>query len=146
MGGGRGSHQSTGSSSAAYGRGATGVFNNTTTTNGGSHMSPSPHLGQPVFGQNGFTPGYGAQPRVANGYGGSASTAAVAQKSGAIPLRQPSHGNLHGLINRPIALQFKSSPFHRVEQMLGNYKVLEGQLEMQRECACYFYSRPWNMS
>ncbi|KAK6073630.1 MIZ/SP-RING zinc finger [Seiridium cupressi] len=122
-GSGRGSHHANGASSAgAFGRGAGGYSTN---TNGSSHLSPSPHLQPPAFGQSGFSGYGGAQVRGGGGgYGGGASSAAVPQRPGMVPLRHSSHGNLHGLMNRP-ALQFKPSPFYRMEQMVGSVKTLE---------------------
>ncbi|KAH8196614.1 hypothetical protein TruAng_009208 [Truncatella angustata] len=125
-GSGRGGHHAKDSSpSSSYGRGASGAYSN---ANGSAHsISPAPHMQQPVFGQNGFAAGYGGQVRGGSGgLGASTSPAAVPQRPGMLPLRQSSYGNLPGLMNRP-ALQFKPSPFYRVDQMIGQIKTLEGR-------------------
>jgi hypothetical protein len=127
MTGSRGGHPANGSSSnPSYGRQSAFTTNS---TNGGDSLSSSQHLHTPpVFGQNSY-PGYsGTQVRSGGGYGGSVSPAAVPQRPGTMPFRQTSHSNLHGLMNRP-ALQFKQSPFYRVEQMIGNVKMLESMLK-----------------
>lgn len=129
---GRGGHHANGSSSpASYGRGASGTYS--TTSNGSGSVPPIPHLRQPAFGQNGF-PGFGAQVRGGSsggGLAGGASPASAPQRPGTLPFRQSSHGNLHGLMNRP-ALQFKPSPFYRVQQTIGSIKTLEGTLDFMR--------------
>ncbi|KAI0128654.1 MIZ/SP-RING zinc finger protein [Xylariales sp. AK1849] len=87
---GRGSsHPSNGSSAGSYARGGSA-----------HHISPSPHLHQPVFGQNGFNYSHG-QSR--GGFGGSPSAIAP-QKT---------------------ALHFKPSPFYAVERMIGDVKTCE---------------------
>ncbi|KAI1840783.1 hypothetical protein JX266_012990 [Neoarthrinium moseri] len=127
---GSGRHVSNGSSGAGgpYGRagggaaaaaaGGAGAFSAAPTTHATAHP--------PVYGQNSFS-GFGSQGRAGYGAGGAGASASAPQRPGTMPFRpftwhSPSPSS--GLISRP-ALQFKASPFHKMEQILGNVRTLE---------------------
>ncbi|KAI4597057.1 SUMO ligase siz1 [Pestalotiopsis sp. 9143b] len=90
------SYASSSSASAGYGAG----YN----TNG-SHGTHNPSPGPSSYGQTGNHGAYGGSQVRQGGYGASASAAAFAQRAS--------------------TLQFKPSPFYRVDQLIGNVKSLD---------------------
>jgi hypothetical protein len=118
---GSGSHQSQGNGSSAADYGRAGSYSN--------HMSQGTHIQQPVFGgANSFTFGTTPSQHNRSGYGGGAS-AAVPPRPGMVHICQSPLAQ--GLTSRP-ALQFKPSPFYKVEQLVGTVRTLEGM--------CWFLS------
>jgi hypothetical protein len=104
------------SASTGYGNGYNVNGGNANTNNHNPAPSPAPG----VYPQNSIS-GYGSQVRWA------AAPASAPQRPGMMPFQQSFGHNRQGLISRP-ALQFKPSPFYRVEQLIGNVRTLESTL------------------
>ncbi|KAH8673691.1 PINIT domain-containing protein [Xylariales sp. PMI_506] len=113
-GSGRGANGAATSAGGSYGRTA---YNS---GQGIPHMAPGTHISSTTFGQNGF--GYGTgQSR--SGYGGGSASAATPQRPSTVtPFRQILHAS--GLTPRA-ALQFKPSPFYKIESIIGDVRTCE---------------------
>ncbi|ETS85730.1 hypothetical protein PFICI_03755 [Pestalotiopsis fici W106-1] len=116
----RGQYPQGSSSATGYARGSEAYNVNGSNASTNNHNpAPNPALG--VYSQHNLNSGY-ANSHSQTRWG--ASPASVPQRPGMMPFQESFGYNRQGLISRP-ALQFKPSPFYRVDQLIGSVRTLE---------------------